>query len=133
MTKPLDTIYNIRSVIFHQANSVVISEVDAPAWLHRFIIGRQGSNVRKITQEFPNVHIEFTEGQEKIIVEGPPEQVEQAQNKLEEITKDLLARMAFAEIEINQKYHRHIIGKQGSNGECVFPVRICYPCIILKQ
>ena len=28
-----------------------------------------------------------------------------------------VARMAFAEIEIGQKYHRHIIGKSGANSK----------------
>ena len=36
------------------------------------------------------VHIEFTEGKDKISVEGPPAEVEQAQKALEEITSDLV-------------------------------------------
>ncbi|CAH1773087.1 unnamed protein product [Owenia fusiformis] len=103
------------TLVYSKANSIVIAEVDAPAWLHRFIIGRKGATVNKITADLPKVHIEFTEGDAKIIVEGPPEQVEEARKALEEITKDLLTRMDFAEIEIDQKYHRHIIGKGGAN------------------
>ena len=60
---------------------------------------------------FQQVHIEFTDGKDKIVVEGPPEEVNCARQALEERTKDLLSRMAFAEIEVDQKYHRHIIGK----------------------
>ena len=33
----------------------MIAEVSAPAWLHRFIIGKKGVNVRKITQDLPKV------------------------------------------------------------------------------
>ena len=33
------------------------SEVVAPAWLHRFIIGKKGASIRKITEEFPKVMI----------------------------------------------------------------------------
>ncbi len=33
----------------------MISEVEAPAWLHRFIIGKKGANINRITQEFPKV------------------------------------------------------------------------------
>ena len=39
-----------------QANSVVIGEVEAPSWLHRFIIGRKGANINKITQEHSKVN-----------------------------------------------------------------------------
>ena len=29
-------------------------ELHAPKWLHRFIIGRKGQNIKKITQDFDN-------------------------------------------------------------------------------
>ncbi|XP_013393954.1 vigilin [Lingula anatina] len=103
------------TMVYSKANSVVIAEVVAPAWLHRFIIGRQGATIRKITQDLPKVHIEFTEGQDKIVIEGPPDEVEQAQKALGEITQDLQTRMAYAELDVNQKYHKHIIGKNGAN------------------
>lgn len=34
---------------------------------------------------------------------------------MDEIAKDYISRMAFVELNIDQKYHRHIIGKQGAN------------------
>ena len=37
------------------------------------------------------VHIEFTDGEDKITIEGPPEQVEEARVKLEAITADLVS------------------------------------------
>jgi hypothetical protein len=43
------------TMVYAKANSVIIAEVEAPCWLHRFIIGRQGANVRKITQDLPKV------------------------------------------------------------------------------
>ena len=42
-------------MVYSKANSVIIEEVEAPSWLHRFIIGKKGANVRKITQELPKV------------------------------------------------------------------------------
>ena len=69
---------------------MIFSEVQAPAWLHRYVIGKKGENVRKITSEFPKVHIEFTEGQDKILVEGPPEEVNDAVSQLEKIVRDLV-------------------------------------------
>jgi len=33
----------------------VFSEVRAPTWLHKYVIGRKGINVRKITEQYPKV------------------------------------------------------------------------------
>lgn len=38
-----------------QANSYTVSSVSAPSWLHRFIIGKKGQNLAKITQQMPKV------------------------------------------------------------------------------
>ncbi len=38
-----------------QAKSVIVVEVIAPAWLHRFIIGKKGQNISRITQQLPKV------------------------------------------------------------------------------
>lgn len=102
-----------------QAKSVMVVEVTAPAWLHRFIIGKKGQNIGRITQQLPRVrskkdcwtggcrggtreasagltctfaqvHIEFTDGEERISLEGPTEEVEQAQAQIQEIIKDLV-------------------------------------------
>lgn len=40
------------SAVYQKANSVVSFEVPAASWLHRFIIGKQGSNIKKVTDEF---------------------------------------------------------------------------------
>ena len=103
------------TLVYSKANSIVVKEVEAPSWLHRFIIGRKGEKINKIMEEYPKVHIEFTEGQNKIGIEGPPEEAECAKAVLEKMTAELKSKMAFAEIEIEQKYHRHIIGKGGAN------------------
>uniref|UniRef100_A0A8B9KF48 Vigilin n=1 Tax=Astyanax mexicanus TaxID=7994 RepID=A0A8B9KF48_ASTMX len=98
-----------------RAKSVMVVEVTAPAWLHRFIIGKKGQNISRITQQLPKVHIEFTDGEERISLEGPTEEVEQAQSQIQEIIKDLVARMDYTEINIDQRFHRHLIGKNGAN------------------
>jgi len=38
-----------------QANSVIQNEVSVDRWLHRFIIGPKGANIKQITQDFPKV------------------------------------------------------------------------------
>ncbi|KAK3594419.1 hypothetical protein CHS0354_037444 [Potamilus streckersoni] len=103
------------TMVYSKANSVIFADVHAPEWLHKFIIGKKGENIRRITQDCPKVHVEFSEGQEKIQVEGPPEEVEQAVAALQSYVKDLESRMDFAEIEIEQRFHKHVIGKGGAN------------------
>uniref|UniRef100_A0A7N8XQ66 Vigilin n=1 Tax=Mastacembelus armatus TaxID=205130 RepID=A0A7N8XQ66_9TELE len=105
----------IRAIYDDKAKSVMVVEVTAPAWLHRFIIGKKGQNIGRITQQLPRVHIEFTDGEERISLEGPTEEVEQAQAQIQEIIKDLLVRMDYTEVFIDQRFHRHLIGKNGSN------------------
>lgn len=41
-----------------QANSVVIRDVQAPAWLHKYIIGKKGESVKKITADLPKVCVD---------------------------------------------------------------------------
>uniref|UniRef100_A0A2K5CAC2 Vigilin n=1 Tax=Aotus nancymaae TaxID=37293 RepID=A0A2K5CAC2_AOTNA len=95
--------------------SFTVSSVAAPSWLHRFIIGKKGQNLAKITQQMPKVHIEFTEGEDKITLEGPTEDVSVAQEQIESMVKDLINRMDYVEISIDHKFHRHLIGKSGAN------------------
>ncbi|KAK9524752.1 hypothetical protein VZT92_017120 [Zoarces viviparus] len=101
--------------VYAKAKSAMVVEVTAPAWLHRFIIGKKGQNIGRITQQLPRVHIEFTDGEERISLEGPTEEVEQAQAQIQEIIKDLLVRMDYTEVIIDQRFHRHLIGKNGAN------------------
>uniref|UniRef100_A0A8C9S3E6 Vigilin n=1 Tax=Scleropages formosus TaxID=113540 RepID=A0A8C9S3E6_SCLFO len=97
------------------ANSYTVSSVLAPSWLHRFIIGKKGQNLAKITQQMPKVHIEFTEGEDKITLEGPTKDVQQVQSQIEAIVMDLVNRMDYTEISVDPKFHRHLIGKGGAN------------------
>lgn len=43
------------TLVYAKANSVVQADVEAPTWLHKFIIGRKGANIRQITQDLPKV------------------------------------------------------------------------------
>ncbi|NP_001006854.1 vigilin [Xenopus tropicalis] len=100
--------------VYAKANSFTVASVSAPSWLHRFIIGKKGQNLAKITQQIPKVHIEFTEGEDKISLEGPTEDVTVAQQQMEALFRDLISRMDFAEINIDHRFHRHLIGKSGA-------------------
>lgn len=101
--------------VYAKANSYTVSSVSAPSWLHRFIIGKKGQNLAKITQQMPKVHIEFTEGEDKITLEGPTKDVQIVQGQIEAIVTDLVSRMDYTEISVDPKFHRHLIGKGGAN------------------
>ncbi|XP_056647638.1 vigilin [Diorhabda sublineata] len=112
---PLDKLGSALQVVCEKANSVRSSDVDAPAWIHRYIIGRKGANINKITQNFSKLHVEFTDKDNKIKIEGPPDEVEKAQEQLESITKDLIAKMMYLEMDVDPRLFKHIIGKNGAN------------------
>lgn len=101
--------------VYEKANSVVTVEVGAPKWLHRFIIGRDGQNIKKITQGSPKLHVEFSKDENLIKLEGPPAEVEACQRAFEASINELKNTMDFAEFDVPQKWHRHIIGKSGVN------------------
>jgi len=111
-----DKLGNALTLVYEKANSVIQSELDAPRWLHRFIIGRKGQNIRKITQDLDNkVHVEFIEDKDKILIQGPPTEVAAAENLLSSSLLELKNTMSYADIEVDPKWHRHIIGKAGTN------------------
>uniref|UniRef100_A0A674CR57 High density lipoprotein-binding protein n=1 Tax=Salmo trutta TaxID=8032 RepID=A0A674CR57_SALTR len=97
-------ISRIRAIYDEKAKSVMVVEVTAPAWLHRFIIGKKGQNIGRITQQLPKVHIEFTDGEERICLEGPTEEVEQAQVQIQDIIRDLVSSGPTAELR-DGTYH----------------------------
>ncbi|CAH1957707.1 unnamed protein product [Acanthoscelides obtectus] len=112
---PQDKLGLALGVVYGKANSVRSSDVDAPSWLHKYIIGKGGAKIREITANLPKVHVEFSERADKIKIEGPPEEVEKAQEQLEEIANNLIANMTFAEMHVDPKLFKHIIGKSGAN------------------
>ena len=63
------------------------------------------------------VHVEFMDTGDSIKIEGPPEEADKARDTLDNLANDLKNKMSFADISIDAKYHKHIIGKGGSNGK----------------
>ena len=96
---------------------MINAEVRAPRWLHRFIIGRKGQNVQKITQDLPKVHVEFNSDLDKIILEGPPDQVQQAKEAFETFTDDLVCAMCVG------------VCVRVCDLVCAMCVRVCHVCV----
>merc|ERR1712018_563516 len=65
--------------------------------------------------ELQKVHVEFMDSGNCIKIEGPPDESDKARDILENQANELKTKMSFAEISIDAKYHKHIIGKGGSN------------------
>lgn len=103
------------TLVHTKANSMVIERMEVEGWLHRFIIGPKGASIREINEEWPKVHIELMDSENSITLEGPPEDVVKAEMAIRAKVDDLVSRMAYVELEINQKFHKNIIGKNGSN------------------
>merc|ERR1711887_483435 len=99
--------------VYEKANSVVNESVSCPSWLHKYIIGKKGAGIQKISQDLQKVHIVFNDD-DTIKVDGPPDEVEKAKTELESQAGVLMKTMAFADVKVDAKYHKHIIGKGGS-------------------
>lgn len=41
--------------VYEKANSVVKYEINCPSWLHKYIIGKKGASIQKITNDLPKV------------------------------------------------------------------------------
>lgn len=113
---PQDKLGLALDMVYNKANSVLATTVSAPAWLHKYVIGRKGANIKKITQDLSKgVHVEFTEN--KIKIEGPREEVEKAQVELEKVVNEFKNTHTYEELNVDPKYYKHIIGKGGANGK----------------
>lgn len=93
-------------------NDNVVSSISAPSWLHRFIIGKKGENIAEITNSVPKVHIHFT-AEGKIMLKGPIDDVNYAQEKFDIIVNDLLNRMECTEINSDSKFYKYLMGNNG--------------------
>lgn len=99
--------------VYEKANSVVNLVLPCPAWLHKYIIGKKGAGIQRISQDLPKVHIVFQDDG-TIKVDGPPDEVEKARAVLEAQVSVLVKDTAYADVKVDAKYHKHIIGKGGS-------------------
>uniref|UniRef100_A0A1E1X8G5 Putative vigilin n=1 Tax=Amblyomma aureolatum TaxID=187763 RepID=A0A1E1X8G5_9ACAR len=103
------------SLVYEKANSVRTVEIPAKSWMHKYIIGKKGENIKRITADYHKTHVDFCEDENAIRVEGPTEELEAVKTALEEKVQEIQTTMDSVEIKVDPLYHRHIIGKSGSN------------------
>ncbi|XP_066997687.1 vigilin [Anabrus simplex] len=112
---PHDKLGLALNMVYDKANSICTDTVKAPNWIHKYIIGRKGANIRTITQDLTKVHVEFTDKEDSIKIEGPPDEVEKARKELETMASDLINKLTCVEKFVDPKFYKHIIGKNGAN------------------
>ncbi|XP_035908442.1 vigilin [Anopheles stephensi] len=110
---PQDKMGNALNVVYQKAHSIRTEVLECPQWIHKYIIGREGGHIKEFSVQHPNVHVEFSE--DKIKIDGPPEQVVIASEELQKMVNDLTGRLRLAEMVVDPVHCKHIIGKAGSN------------------
>jgi hypothetical protein len=100
--------------VYAKANSIITIQIAAPTWLHRYIIGDQYSTITKITADYPGTHVKF-EADNKITLEGPPDEIEKLKDRLNNILKELQQNLTYSEVSISPKFYGHVIGKNHEN------------------
>jgi predicted PilT family ATPase len=106
---PQETLGIALSKVYEKANSVSTVVIDAPAWIHKFIIGRKGANIKELSAEYQS-NVEFLDN--KIRIEAPPECVDQIKDR---IVNDYLSKLDCVDMTVNPIHYKHIIGKAGAN------------------
>lgn len=110
---PQTALGNALTVVYQKANSVKTIMFDAPSWIHKYIIGKKGANMKEFEQEYPNVNVFCLDN--KIKLEGAPETVEKAQIYLEGVVRDYEKNYSYVVMTVNPNFYKHIIGKGGAN------------------
>lgn len=110
---PQNALGNALNLVYQKANSIKVVIIKAPGWIHKYIIGKRGANMKEFEQEFPNVNVNCLDGEIKL--EGPPETVEKAVSYLEKIINDYLTNYTYVVMTANPNFYKHIIGKGGAN------------------
>ena len=112
VTTSANQLSRIRPIINVGDNQTIITtEIPAPAWQHKFLIGRKRKNIKNLTKDL-NTDVQFLREDQKIIVRGPRSHVERLKKSLECIMKSC---GYYEDVEVDGKFHSRIVGRQGAN------------------
>lgn len=111
---PQDQLVHALTRMYELAGSMTADTINVPGWLHKHIIGRKGSNLAKLTENMKKVQINFTQENDLVELEGPPEEVNALKAIVSSLARELVGKMSFEEIRIKPEYHSRIIGKSGA-------------------
>ena len=79
--------------------------------------GRGGDKVRDLQQ---NYQVRINYDGDKVQLEGSPAEVDAVRRILEADAKELINTLAIQELKVDEKFMKHIIGKNGGNGETLW-------------
>ena len=113
----------IGEVIRQIKSKIVIEELKVESRYHRFIIGKNGVNIKQLRDEtgaqihIPSESTENLPSNDVIRIEGSPQSVAKAKQELEAIIKKMVEREneVSKDLMIEQRFHRQIIGTKGES------------------
>ncbi|KAJ1348733.1 hypothetical protein KIN20_004105 [Parelaphostrongylus tenuis] len=101
------------ALVYQRASSVITQQLDAPVWLHKYLIGPKGATLQQLLPNRNKVQIDF-EDSDRIFLEGAPDEVKAAFNVLSSEVSRLLNEMAIEKVKVHPSLHRHVIGRGGA-------------------
>jgi len=99
---------------------------------HKYFVAKRGAVLSEISDEYGGVTISFpriNEDSTVVRIKGPSECVEAAKKKMEEIVDDLENHVVI-KLEVDEKYHRTLIGQKGRNVQAIilkYNVQVRFP------
>lgn len=112
---PEDQLSSALSLLFEKANSIKTCDIACPAWLMKYVIGKNGENIRSLSEEFKKTVINCQSEKNTITIDAPNEEFNTAKEKVTELVSELKNTRDRALVKIDSKIHKHLIGKSGSN------------------
>jgi hypothetical protein len=118
---PKDCVVKAKNMLVELSNEKQVAgftaEVKAKPEHHRFLIGKNGANVRRV-RESTGAQILFPSEKEKdgndtIVIVGRKEEVAAAKKELEEMVKGL-DRIVEDTVQIDPQYHGHFVGRKAN-------------------
>lgn len=119
---PKDCVAKAKTLLVGLTNDKVensfTAEVKARPEHHRFIIGKNGANIKKVRESsgarifFPSDK-DVGDDSDTIVLTGKKEDVLKAKQELEEMIKDL-EKIVEDELHVDPKHHKHFVAKRGS-------------------
>jgi len=110
-----DKLSSALSLLFEKANSIKTCDVECPAWLLKFVIGKNGENIRSLSEKFPKTTINCQSEKNIITVDAPLDEYDAARAEISNLVEELIKTRSRSVIAIDHKIHKHLIGKAGSN------------------
>ncbi|CDS37530.1 high density lipoprotein receptor hdl [Echinococcus multilocularis] len=98
------------TLIFKRASSSTTEGIVAPQRLHKLLIGKKGNALASILDGYAAVRVEFPNGEDKITVEGPPEEVSVVVDRLNTRVAELTASHHLDFVKVDPKYHSKLLG-----------------------